>query len=115
MAEQPQESMACPQCGNPNLDVDSENSVVYCKNCGFAVRVDPQTGNVTPLSEGGAKQGAQPQAPPVYHDRMIFGMDPMTFFLLASIVNLGLAFARVFDITIAGIIELLIVYTYFRG
>ncbi len=107
--------MACPQCGNPNLDVDAENSVVYCKNCGFAVKVDPNTGNVTPLNEGGAKQGGQMQAPAAYSQKMILGMDPMTFFLLTTIINLALVFTRVYDVTIAGVLELILVYLYFRG
>ncbi|MFH1247035.1 MAG: hypothetical protein V1644_01515, partial [Candidatus Micrarchaeota archaeon] len=45
--------LACPQCGNPNLDVDEQSSVVYCKKCGFAVKVDPQTGEAVPISQGG--------------------------------------------------------------
>jgi hypothetical protein len=83
--------MACPQCGNPNLDVDAENNVVYCRNCGFAVQVDPETGDVKPLQEGGAKA----QAPPVYRKKSVLGMDSFTFFmgataLLLLLVVLGL-------------------------
>ncbi|MFH0972259.1 MAG: hypothetical protein V1835_06895 [Candidatus Micrarchaeota archaeon] len=77
----------CPQCGNPNLDVDEANSVVFCKKCGFAVKVDPQTGNVTPLTEGGpaAGGGGGGFAPPeAYGGRTIFGTDPLTFFLGAT-------------------------------
>ena len=111
--------MACPQCGNPSLDVDAENSVVYCKNCGFAVKVDPATGNVTPLNEGGpqpAAGGPQKLEPPAaYRDHSVLGMDPMTFFLLASIINLGLTFTKLYDVVIAGIVEVVIVYLYFRG
>ncbi|MBI5224814.1 hypothetical protein HY989_03000 [Candidatus Micrarchaeota archaeon] len=79
--------VACPQCGNPNLDVDEANSVVFCKNCGFAVKVDPQSGNVTPLSEGGAGGGAM-EAPQSYGKKSIFGTDPLTFFLGATAVLL---------------------------
>jgi DNA-directed RNA polymerase subunit RPC12/RpoP len=74
--------VACPQCGNPNLDVDEANSVVYCKKCGFAVRVDPQSGQVTPLTEGGAPGGAE--MPQAYAGRRILGTDPLTFFLAAT-------------------------------
>ncbi len=69
--------MACPQCGNPRLDVDAENNVVFCRKCGFAVHVDPATGNVTPIQAGGPVA----QAPPVYHERTILGMDPLTFWM----------------------------------
>ena len=82
------EGVACPQCGNPNLDVDAENSVVYCKNCGFAVRVDPQTGNVTPLTDNaGGPSPAQPQA---YSggSKSILGFDPTTFLLGGTAVIL---------------------------
>ena len=59
--------VSCPQCGNPNLDVDAQNNVVFCKKCGFAVKVDPQTGNVTPISEGGAAAPAESaQSQPSY-------------------------------------------------
>ncbi|MFH1107158.1 MAG: hypothetical protein V1787_04650 [Candidatus Micrarchaeota archaeon] len=82
--------VACPQCGNPNLDVDAANSVVYCKKCGFAVHVDPQTGDVQPLAPGGSTQ----EAPAAYAERTILGMDPVTFllggtaaFLLLTVMN----------------------------
>jgi hypothetical protein len=72
------ESMACPQCGNPQLDVDAANNVVFCKKCGFAVQVDPATGNVTPISQGGPAA----QAPPAYRgEKSIFGVDPLTFWM----------------------------------
>ncbi|MFQ5405891.1 MAG: hypothetical protein ACE5DI_01900 [Candidatus Micrarchaeia archaeon] len=90
------ENVSCPQCGNPNLDVDSQNNVVYCKKCGFAVQVDPKTGNVTPISQGG-----QTQTPAAYSaapsTKTVFGTDPLTFFLLASAVMALLFFMKVFD------------------
>jgi hypothetical protein len=70
--------VACPQCGNPNLDVDAQNSVVFCKKCGFAVRVDPQTGDVQPLAPGG---GGPAEAPAAYAEKTILGTDPITFLL----------------------------------
>jgi hypothetical protein len=83
--------VACPQCGNPNLDVDEQSSVVYCKKCGFAVKVDPATGNVTPLSDSGP--GPSEMAPPeAYGQRRIFGTDPLTFFLGATALLLFLTF-----------------------
>jgi len=99
--------VACPQCGNPNLDVDEGSSVVYCKKCGFAVRVDPQTGNVTPLNEGGA--GAGPQMPEAYGQRSIFGMDPTTFFLGSTAVLLLLSFMAVLNMTTFILLESIIV------
>ncbi len=74
--------LACPQCGNPNLDVDEQNSVVYCQKCGFAVKVDPQTGEAVPISQGqpqGLAQAGLPQQ--AYNAHTIIGMDPMTFWM----------------------------------
>jgi ribosomal protein S27E len=88
--------VSCPQCGNPNLDVDAQNNVVFCKKCGFAVKVDPQTGNVTPISEGGAAAPAESaQSQPSYsggESPSIIGMDPLTFFLLFSAILMLLLF-----------------------
>jgi ribosomal protein S27E len=81
--------VACPQCGNPNLDVDAANSVVFCKKCGFAVRVDPQTGDVTPLAPGGGQGAGAPMAPEVYA-KTILGMDPLTFLLGGTALLLAL-------------------------
>ncbi|MFH1750615.1 MAG: hypothetical protein ABH863_02965 [Candidatus Micrarchaeota archaeon] len=97
----------CPQCGNPNLDVDEANSVVYCKNCGFAVRVDPQSGNVTPLSEGGGAGGQA--APAAYGARTILGTDPLTFFLGATALFLLLSFVGVINMTTFLLVESIIV------
>jgi len=78
--------VSCPQCGNPNLDVDAANNVVYCKKCGFAVQVDPATGNVTPISQGGGA-GAAPVAGPAPAQAggaakgKILGLDSVTVFL----------------------------------
>ncbi len=108
------EGVSCPQCGNPNLDVDAQNNVVYCKQCGFAVQVDPATGNVTPLSQGGA--GAQ--APAAYaggpSGKTILGTDPLTFFLLVATIVAILYFMQVLDETLAfaAIIIAFIYYWY---
>ena len=108
------EGVACPQCGNPNLDVDAQNNVVYCKKCGFAVQVDPATGNVTPISEGGA--GAQP--PEAYagapSGKTILGTDPLTFYLIcfAAIALLFFIDAIPIDIMAAAAILLTVYYWY---
>jgi len=95
--------VACPNCGNPNLDVDSQNSVVYCKKCGFAVRVDPNTGETTPLNPG-AQAGASKEAAgsqEVYAGGgTVFGMDPFMFWMIGTAVLLFLTlFAVVPDLT----------------
>lgn len=111
--------VSCPQCGNPQLDVDAENSVVFCKNCGFAVKIDPQTGEATPLSQGapGGEAGAgmapgyaQGGAPPA--SRMIFGIDPFTFFLGATIVLLILTFYFQLSFTLFAVLEILLSVYY---
>jgi hypothetical protein len=106
--------VACPQCGNPNLDVDEANSVVYCKKCGFAVKVDPQSGNVTPLSDGGGG-GAAPM-PASYGQRTILGTDPLTFFLGITAVLLLLSFMTVLNMTAFLLFEsiVLIIWWYNR-
>ncbi len=108
--------MACPQCGNPNLDVDEQNSVVYCQKCGFAVKVDPQTGQATPISQGqaqGGLAGAGAQMPMGGYgggERTIFGMDPLTFWLGGFALLLLLFFLGVIrDFTIIAL--LLVVLT----
>jgi hypothetical protein len=104
--------VSCPQCGNPNLDVDAQNNVVYCRKCGFAVRVDPQTQEVTPISEGAGPQGAS--AAYSGADKTILGMEPLTFFLffLALLAILMFAGAIAFEHLFLGSIVLFLVYWY---
>lgn len=115
--------VSCPQCGNAQLDVDAENSVVFCRNCGFAVKIDPQTGEATPLSQGGggmeaggppgmAPGYAQAGAPAAYQSKSIFGTDPFTFFLGATIVLLILTFYFQLSITIFAVLEILLSVYY---
>ena len=103
--------IACPQCGNPKLDVDEANSIVYCPKCGFAVKVDPKTGNVTPLSKGGA-----PTPPPAYSGapmtKEVLGMDGLTFFMLGTAVALLLTFMNVIDVLILAVLEAIFFYLY---
>ncbi len=97
------EELACPQCGNPNLDVDEQNSVVYCQKCGFAVKVDPQTGEAVPISQGGAPRGLAEAGQPMqaYNGHTIFGMDPLTFWMGGFAILLLLFFLGVLrDLTI---------------
>jgi hypothetical protein len=116
-------NVACPQCGNPNLDVDPQSNTVYCKNCGFAVQVDPQTGNVTPISGGGMPTGGggtmggpSPMAggyPDAGASRVILGMDPITFFLLGTVVTVLLWLAtNQFEFLLFGEIVVFLVYWY---
>lgn len=106
--------MACPTCGNPQLDVDEQNSVVFCKKCGFAVQVDPKTGQTTTLNQGG--QGAAPAGgsagqgvPAVYSGGSIFGMDPLTFWMLGAAALLVLYFVQVIrDITTLFVLALIL-------
>lgn len=117
--------VSCPQCGNPQLDVDAENSVVYCKNCGFAVRVDPQTGEAVPISGGaggqmeapqgggyGQGQGAPMQGGYAAGPKSILGTDPFTFLLGATIVLLILTYYLSLGMTIFAILEVLLVVYY---
>lgn len=101
-----EEQLACPQCGNPQLDVDAQNSVVYCRRCGFAVRVDPRTGEVTPLQQP-TPQGVPPT---VYRtsEKTIFGMDPLTFLLGGTALLLLLTFIYNWDTTIFAILEVIL-------
>ena len=105
--------LACPQCGNPNLDVDEQNSVVYCQKCGFAVKVDPQTGQAVPISQGAAQgtnqgglatagAGLPMQGGGYGGERSIFGMDPLTFWLGGFAIVLLLFFIGIIrDLTTA--------------
>lgn len=111
--------ISCPQCGNPNLDVDAQNNVVYCKNCGFAVQVDPQTGNVTPISQGGAPQqqmggGAQGGAMPSMH-KTILGMEPFVFLSVALLLVLLAALLFNFQTTTTIIAIVAVLLAYFFG
>ncbi|PIT85098.1 hypothetical protein COU36_05205 [Candidatus Micrarchaeota archaeon CG10_big_fil_rev_8_21_14_0_10_59_7] len=107
--------IACPQCGNPNLQVDEANSVVYCQKCGFAVKVDPATGNVTPISQGGPQPGSGNLAPPpVYKKPGIFGMDPLTFFMLALSILLLVTFLYNLDLTILGVGVAVLALVYWK-
>ncbi|HLD75424.1 MAG TPA: TFIIB-type zinc ribbon-containing protein [Candidatus Norongarragalinales archaeon] len=109
--------MACPQCGNPNLDVDAQNSVVFCKKCGFAVQVDPQTGNVTPLSQGSMPATGQQMAPPEYAPQgegNLFGMDKLTFFMAGLALILFAVFILNLDLLWAGVGGVGLLYLYFR-
>lgn len=118
----------CPQCGNPNLQVDAQTNTVFCQQCGFAVQVDPTTGNVTPISQGsgapmggGAGMGA-PQgqgygpAPASYggssHEGRILGMNSLTFFLFFTVVVFMAWLVGLFDITIVFIVEILLFIVY---
>ena len=116
--------VACPQCGNPNLEVDAQNNVVYCKQCGFAVQVDPQTGNVVPISPGaGMPQGPGPHPPPAAlgpspaysgGHKEILGTEPLTFFLLATTALLLLTFLYAWDLTWLAIGELIVFLVYWQ-
>lgn len=106
--------MACPTCGNPQLDVDEQNSVVFCKRCGFAVQVDPQTGQTNTLNPGNAG-GAAPAgveaqgAPAAYSSGSIFGMDPLTFWMLGAAALLVLYFVQIIkDITTLFILAIIL-------
>jgi hypothetical protein len=110
--------VSCPQCGNPQLDVDAENSVVYCKNCGFAVKVDPQTGQATPISNGsggGAPMGGgMPAAGASYGGpSLILGTEPLTFFMGGTVIALLLVLLNITDLTIAGVLWAIVAYIYF--
>lgn len=88
------EEESCPNCGKNNLEIDAQNSVVYCKNCGFAAQVNPQTGEVTTLNPGSQGGGEAPAAyassgSPV-ESKSIFGFDPLIFFLLGVTLVLSL-------------------------
>ena len=103
--------LACPQCGNPNLDVDEQNSVVYCQKCGFAVKVDPKTGEAVPISQGGQPQGLAEAGQPIaaYNDHSILSMDPLTFWMGGFAILLLLFFLGVLrDLTILGALVLIL-------
>src|SRR3989344_6230299 len=112
--------VSCPQCGNPNLDVDAQNNVVYCRKCGFAVRVDPQTGNVTPISPGGGG-GMGPAPGPSMNagydgHKTIFGMEPFVFLSLGLLVVLlgALFFNLQSTTTLIFIVIVLLAYWFLR-
>ncbi len=105
--------VACPQCGNPNLDVDPQNNVVYCRKCGFAVQVDPATGNVVPLNPGGAPTRAGAGAPAVYRGKSILGLEPLTFFMVGTIVLLALTLMKGIDFSLFMVVEALLLVFYF--
>ncbi|HEV8289669.1 MAG TPA: TFIIB-type zinc ribbon-containing protein [Candidatus Norongarragalinales archaeon] len=109
--------VACPNCGNPNLDVDAENSVVYCKRCGFSVHVDPETGETQTLNPGGSVGGqqAQPYAgTPGAPRTRVLGMDPFLFFSASTVVLLALLIMNILsDITIFAILEAIVIALYF--
>lgn len=110
--------LSCPQCGNPQLDVDEQNSVVYCKKCGFAVKVDPQTGNVTPISQGGVPQSAKGPgtAPAAYSaGKSVLGMEPFTFFMLGTAFALLLAVSNVLPLELFGLLEVIVVIIWFMN
>ncbi len=114
--------VSCPQCGNPQLDVDAENSVVYCRNCGFAVKVDPQTGQATPISMGGGGGGGPPMAAgPAMGgggfagEKLILGTEPLTFLLGGTVAALLLMLLLNVDLLIAGLLELVVLYVYFTN
>ncbi|GEM_PF-1632629 len=119
--------VSCPQCGNPQLDVDAQDSVVYCKNCGFAVKIDPQTGQATPLSGGEAGGQMEAGAPPGYAPgpapmgagqgystgpKNILGTDPFTFLLGATIILLILTYYFSLGTTIFAVLEILLAVYY---
>ncbi|VVB70307.1 Uncharacterised protein [uncultured archaeon] len=97
---------SCPNCGRNSLDIDAQNSVVYCKNCGFAARVNPQTGEVTTLNPGSQGGGS----PAVYNSstgsssegHSILGLDPLIFFLLGITAVLSLMAINVITDPIIG-------------
>ena len=108
--------VSCPNCGNPNLDVDAENSVVYCKKCGFAVRVDPTTGETQMINQGGGGGGkggggaaAAAGAPAAYSEHTIVGMEPFTFWIIGTVVLLLLTLMQIIsDLTIFAVLEIVL-------
>jgi hypothetical protein len=78
--------------------------VVYCKNCGFAARVDPETGETTVLNPGGGRP------PAVYGGRenQIFGFEPITFWLMATAVVFLFIFMNILNLTYGVLIEAIV-------
>lgn len=121
-------NVSCPQCGHPNLQVDAQTNTVFCQQCGFAVQVDPRTGNVTPISGGpaggyGAPAGGGYPAPaPAYgapaaggHQasaKSVLGMDPLTFFLAMTVVGVFLMFTNAIYITTFFLAEIIVFLVY---
>ena len=104
---------SCPNCGKNTLDIDAQNSVVYCKNCGFAAQVNPQTGEVTTLnpgSQGGSAPAAYSSSGSSEVGRTIFGFDPLLFFLLGVTAVLSLMAINVItDPLIGGLLILAVI------
>ena len=105
--------VSCPQCGNPNLDVDAQNSVVYCRKCGFAVRVDPQSGEVTPLQQGGPVGGTQ--AAPYRQPKVLGLADPLTFFVGGFAIVAILFFIHAIDVSTLFALMLLVILLWVFG
>lgn len=100
----PEEEMPkCPACGS-DLSVDQVNSVVYCKNCGFAARVDPETGETTVLNQGGGR----PPAAYGGHENQILGFEPITFWLIATTLIFLFIFMNVLNLTYGVLIEAIV-------
>ncbi|MGB9577172.1 MAG: hypothetical protein ACP5O3_00585 [Candidatus Micrarchaeia archaeon] len=101
---------ACPVCGHP-LDVDAANSVVYCKNCGFAVHVDPNTGETQVLNPGTPPApGQQGGAPAAYAGgHTILGLEPFNFWLFATAILLILTIMSIIpDMTAFAVLEIIL-------
>jgi hypothetical protein len=89
----------CPKCGG-ELSVDQVNSVVYCKKCGWAAQINPETGETTVLSEGGGRP------PAAYgHEGQILGFDPLTFWLIVTALVFLFVFMNVLNLTYGVLIE----------
>ncbi len=111
--------VSCPQCGNPNLDVDAQNNVVYCRKCGFAVRVDPQTGNVTPISPGGGGASAGPSmggGGGMAMHKTVLGMEPFVFLMVGILLVLlgSILFNASTTTAIIGIVAVVLAYYFLR-
>lgn len=110
-------NVSCPQCGNPNLDVDPQTNTVFCRQCGFAVQVDPNTGNVTPISNGQPSMVAQgaPSGAGSYGKKTMLGMDALTFFLFFTAIITLMLFAQMIDITWMFLSEVVLFVIYWYG
>jgi len=90
---------------------DAVNNVVFCRKCGFAVRVDPQTGETTPLSAG----GPQATAPVFYQEKTILGTDPLTFLMGGTALLLVLTLAKIVpDLSYFVILEIILLFVYLK-
>ncbi len=91
MAEE--ETPKCPTCGS-ELSFDQVNSVAYCKNCGWAAQINPETGEMNVLNQGGGRP------PAVYgNENQIFGFEPITFWLMATAVIFLFIFMNILNLT----------------